>query len=481
MKIFIGEQAVKVSTQEGLDKQLSGRGVRCLVDEDKCEIVELSDLAEGGKYIVGSTLNRGQGLENMGDVAKAVPNTAPAAGCPHANTTPVEIKNVGVCPFGYGKEESKEDEANDKPPSVHYHGYLGLDRVLDSQKLRSEEVTGKPVHDEMLFIIIHQTYELWFKQMIWDIDSVLKLFSKVELPHADMCVITQRLKRVVEIQKVMADQFQILETMTPLSFLDFRQYLGTSSGFQSHQFRLFEIKLGLRREKRMKFAGKVYSEALLDRHKQKVLDVEEELSLFDAINAWLARTPAILSQGFDFWEEYKKSVRGMLEKDRQNIKRNPDMTEEQKTKALTGLETSANNFEILFDEDKYNELVRTGKKRLSYKAAIAALMITAYQEEPLFHMPHTLLCLLLDIDENMRTWRYKHALMVHRMLGMKIGSGGSSGYHYLKATASNHQVFNDFFDLSMFLIPRAFLPKLPANVQSHFGFFFESTAAESRK
>ncbi|MBC7474833.1 MAG: tryptophan 2,3-dioxygenase, partial [Candidatus Sericytochromatia bacterium] len=86
-------------------------------------------------------------------------------------------------------------------------------------------------------------------------------------------------------------------------------------------------------------------------------------------------------------------------------------------------------------------------------------------------LPYNLLSYLLSIDELFSTWRYRHAMMVHRMIGTKIGTGGSSGYNYLKATVDSHKIYTDFFNLSTFLIPRSMLPNLPEEIKKQLGFY----------
>jgi len=279
---------------------------------------------------------------------------------------------------------------------------------------------------------------------------------------------------VVEIQKVLVEQLRILETMTPLSFLEFRDLLGSSSGFQSFQFRMLEIKLGLRREQRMRYNGKDFEQSLTPSQQIEVAAVESEKSLFENVDRWLARHPFLAHKEFDFWDEYKESTRRMFQADRKRILQDSSLSAQEQKEMLEPVEGTSANFEILFDEAKYTSLLDAGKKRLSYKALKAAILIKCFQEEPLFQMPHNLLELVVELDANMRTWRYRHAVMVHRMLGLKVGTGGSSGYHYLRATANEHQIFSDFFDLSMFLVPRTCLPILPAVIKKHFGFFFDN-------
>jgi tryptophan 2,3-dioxygenase len=107
---------------------------------------------------------------------------------------------------------------------------------------------------------------------------------------------------------------------------------------------------------------------------------------------------------------------------------------------------------------------------MSHKAFTAALLINLYRDEPILHLPYRLLQVLVDIDENFSTWRYRHALMVLRMIGAKIGTGGSAGADYLRRVAHHNKVFRDLFRVSTFLIPRSAIPALPEDVRSTMGF-----------
>ena len=100
----------------------------------------------------------------------------------------------------------------------------------------------------------------------------------------------------------------------------------------------------------------------------------------------------------------------------------------------------------------------------------AALFINLYRDEPVLQLPFRLLSLLMDIDETMTAWRYRHALMAQRMIGMKLGTGGSSGHDYLAEAARRYRVFGDLFALSTFLIPRSALPPLPEPLRSAMGY-----------
>jgi tryptophan 2,3-dioxygenase len=124
------------------------------------------------------------------------------------------------------------------PPPLTYANYLDLEELLSLQKPRSHP----PEHDETLFIIIHQTYELWFKQLLHELGKIKRDFSAGDLFGA-----IHTFKRVRTIMKVLVAQIDILETMTPSSFSSFRDRLETASGFQSVQFREVEFALGYKR------------------------------------------------------------------------------------------------------------------------------------------------------------------------------------------------------------------------------------------
>ena len=149
-------------------------------------------------------------------------------------------------------------EQDGKYSTIHYQKYLMLDNVLSAQELRSEQL-GEPAHEEMLFIIVHQVYELWFKQIIHELKSVKVLFDDEEVVESSLSVAVGRLNRVKEIFELMVKQIGIMETMTPLDFLDFRNYLFPASGFQSFQFRVAESMLGLPNKQRITYHGHHYS------------------------------------------------------------------------------------------------------------------------------------------------------------------------------------------------------------------------------
>ena len=353
---------------------------------------------------------------------------------------------------------------------VDYSTYLQLDRILSSQFLKSEE-HKKPAHDEMLFIIIHQIYELWFKQILFELDAVLTTFNQQNIPESEIGIGCARLERIVEIQKILIDQIKVLETMTPLDFLEFRDYLTPASGFQSYQFRLLEIKLGLPTASRLQYNNSAYTSRLSAQQAEQTHNAENQPTLLQLFDRWLSRTPFLKSSDFEFFNAYKNSVVNMLNKDRQNIQSNQALSEDARKMEIRKLEMVEKASQNFFDPQLWQSLVEKGEKRLSHQAMQAALFICSYREMPILQMPFRLLTLLMEIDENLTTWRYRHSQMVQRMIGIKIGTGGSSGHEYLRAAVDKHKVFTDLFELSTLFIPRSQLPEIPLTLKSKMGFF----------
>jgi tryptophan 2,3-dioxygenase len=348
--------------------------------------------------------------------------------------------------------------------AVHYHDYLQLDKLLDAQHPESIKHNAS-AHDEMLFIIIHQAYELWFKQLHHEVDSVLAIMRKPELndDSPELQTVVHRLNRMTTILRVLVHQIDIMETMTPMDFLDFRDMLRPASGFQSWQFKLLEAKLGLKFEYR--HGQEYYTAQLRQEHVDLIKEAEAAHSFLQLVNNWLERSPAPSSKERfeipdvaatsslpettldpslrDFWSTYKTAYSNSLaEVEKHNLS--------------------------LFDE------VFFGHKETHYtfsaKANRAALFIMLYRGYPLLQTPFQLLNGLLEIDEQLSAWRHRHMNMVHRMIGTRIGTGGSTGKDYLKSAADKHYIFKEIAQLTSFLIERRRLPQLPKEVERQLGF-----------
>ncbi|TRY73180.1 hypothetical protein TCAL_08175 [Tigriopus californicus] len=405
------------------------------------------------------------------------------------------------CPAGYGQSPSTHHSALDKirasrsrttsvnPTDVEqdgvnmladagglsYTNYLQLDKILDAQELQSE-IMGNKVHDEHLFIIVHQTYELWFKQILFEVDSVRDLFMGGEkimkslqtkttvaavLDERRMLEIIKRMHRVVMILKLLVDQIHILETMTPLDFMDFRNHLSSASGFQSLQFRLLENKLGVKDENRVRYNKSNYRRVFEDAEAIEALEASErEPTLSECIQRWLERTPGLEQEGFNFPAKFQSAVEALFKHDEIAIETE---TNDAKKKHLIGnLKIKKEQFDTIFNAQKHDALFKRGERTMTHQALLGVIMINLYKEEPRFHQPSLLLEELMNIDSLITKWRYNHVLLVQRQLGSQtLGTGGSSGYQYLRSTLSDrYKIFLDLFNSSTFLIPREHIPPL---------------------
>jgi tryptophan 2,3-dioxygenase len=238
---------------------------------------------------------------------------------------------------------------------ITYEGYLKVPELIGLQKCLSEPQN----HDELLFIIVHQAYELWFRQILFELDATVGALESGDVGNA-----AHWMRRVGAIERLLVPQIHILETMTPVDFLGFRERLNPASGFQSVQFREVEFISGLK-DKRIldEFAGDTHAAARLRRR-------------FDAPG---------LNEGF------RSILRG------------------------GGFEQPEG------DDPVAVEARLSGLQRL-------------YERPDEARDLYNLAEFLLDHDENIQLWRYHHVRMVERMIGFKVGTGGSEGVGYLTST-----------------------------------------------
>lgn len=338
---------------------------------------------------------------------------------------------------------------------VYYGEYLQLDKILDAQYPESLKEGKTPAHDEMLFIVIHQAYELWFKQILYEVGSVINIFSKPTINDnsPELQTVVHRLQRCVTILRVLVQQIDILETMTPMDFLDFRDMLRPASGFQSWQFKVLEAKLGLRFEHRH---GQEY---YISQLKQKEIDIIKNAetdsdSLIILVNRWLERMP--FADSTEYWCSTTRNAEENFWNGYESVYNN-SLAEAEKGN-LEGFKN------ILFGEGS------NGERYLSPKACRSALFIMLYRGYPMLELPFQLLDTLLEIDNQLANWRHRHVNMVRRMIGSRIGTGGSTGAGYLKGALDKHYIFKEIAQLNSFLIERSKLPKLPEQLIRKLGY-----------
>ena len=342
---------------------------------------------------------------------------------------------------------------------VYYSDYIELDKILNSQHPKSFE-SPEDGNDEMLFIIIHQVYELWFKQIIFELGLVRHIFiqGRINDNSDDMSKVVHKLKRIGKILELINQQVSVLETMTALDFLEFRNLLLSASGFQSKQFRLIEAKLGLKMEQRYKMEYYKHSRrgSLSEDDLREVNQAESESTLKELIIQWLERMPFFDER---YWREYKQiSAMDSAEKHKFWI----DYREAYRNSLSPNELGRLKEFDKVFFEE--------GRGEVPPAAMRAALFITIYRNLPIFHLPFELLNTLSEIDELLSNWRYRHFMMVRRMIGLRVGTGGTSGAGYLEGTLSQHYVFREITEVATFLIERSKRPVLPKALKEKVSF-----------
>lgn len=354
---------------------------------------------------------------------------------------------------------------------MYYGGYLHLDKILDAQYPVSFEKDNEPAHDEMLFIVIHQAYELWFKQILFELDYAMKVFAqeKINDNSEDLNLVRHRLHRVISIMQLLNQQVNILDTMTPLDFLEFRNLLTPSSGFQSKQFRLIEAKLGLQIDKRhhKEYYKRTNEGGFTKEDYNTITDTEEQKNLLQLVNGWLERMPFFRE---DYWKQYQPAANT-------TVTSRPFWADYRQV-YQTGLTERESNkladFDYVFFEKPVEgytpEQLESLRSNFSPAALRAALFIMLYRDFPVFQTSYQILDSLIEIDHLMSNWRHKHLIMVRRMIGMRVGTGNTSGAGYLEGALSKHYVYRDLSGLSTYLIERKKLPKLPAELINNLGF-----------
>lgn len=357
--------------------------------------------------------------------------------------------------------------------SIYYKDYLGLNNILNSQHPRSFEGGNTPAHDEMLFIVIHQAFELWFKQILFELQYVQSVFSqgKINDNTEDMNLVLHRLQRISKIMELLNQQVGILDTMTPLDFLEFRNLLTPASGFQSVQFRLIEARLGLDMDHRHQssYYKRTNAGGFNPADFETIQQAEKDQSLLKLINRWLERLPFFETEYWasyqplypqeksqPFWSDYAQIYReGLNEYEKSKI----------------------SEFGFLFFDEVAADIPAGDLNRLeqlrgslSPKALRAALFIMLYRDFPFFQNSFRILDTLVEIDNRLAGWRHAHYRMVRRMIGMRVGTGNTSGAGYLEGAAAKNYIFRDIAGLSTFLIERKKLPHLPSELIHHLVF-----------
>jgi tryptophan 2,3-dioxygenase len=340
-----------------------------------------------------------------------------------------------------------------------YWDYLSLPGLLAQQ----DGLDGDPSADELHFIIVHQAFELWFKLVLSQLRLARNHLAAAHLPEEQVPFVVHHLGRVNVILRHCVEQFAVMETLPPQDFLEFRDKLTPASGFQSFQLREIEILLGLKTEDRVAHGGvkpeghiqSVGKDSQFDAY-ARLQATMQEVTLRDALHAWLGRTPIQGSSAGDagdeqvvddFIAEYLGKVEASGEATLRGLVAALGDSERERMapRIKAGLEEAK---KFLLVEDKAARRARAG-----------LLFIESYRELPLLAWPRLLIDTVVELEEQLLLFRNRHARMVERVIGRRIGTGGSSGVEYLDKTTA-YRTFPELWTVRSTLLPRNMLPAL---------------------
>ena len=344
----------------------------------------------------------------------------------------------------------------DSDNRMTYDGYLRIQDLLSLQD-GPQGYMPKPCNNEMHFIVVHQAFELWFKVILREFDEIHKKMSQDVLPEQTIPELVHHFSRCTSIMKLMAGQWDVMQTLSPQEFLSFRHRLGTSSGFESWQMRAIELRLGLKNQDRvqgmdpMAHFEKLMNSGSLDK---KIYDelvvIQNSPSIADLLRQWLARTPV------DGNTPTVETMSKFIQKHIQSMQEQANSAIEHMVSVGMGEEeTLRARFEMGIESAR-DFLKPSGEVDL---ARAGLLFIESYKDLPLLSWPRRLLDEIVAFEQSMLHFRSHHARMVERMIGRRIGTGGSSGVDYLDQTVK-YRVFEDLWKVRTILIRPDALPEL---------------------
>ena len=350
-----------------------------------------------------------------------------------------------------------------------YWDYLDLEQLLSLQGgLESSEADLMP--DELHFIVVHQTLELWLKLILSELRLARNHLAAVAVPEEQIPHVVHHMRRIIEILKLSVQQFDVVETLTARDFLAFRDKLFPASGFQSFQMREMEIVLGLDEAKRAKM-GNVsplqYLKDLAPRSKggghawSRIEKATEETTLRTALHQWLYRTPIHGSSPTDagdedvvnrFLADYLEAWSVRSEQQIQNMVATQAAPEEAVRKRY---KESMDNVALFLRAEDVDE----SKQAKTRRVRAAAVFVESYRELPLLAWPRLLLDTTVELESRLLLFRQRHARMAERIIGRRVGTGGSAGVDYLDKT-SQSRIFEDLWTVRTVLLCKESLPPM---------------------
>jgi tryptophan 2,3-dioxygenase len=331
-----------------------------------------------------------------------------------------------------------------------YWSYIKVEELLALQNGNSPTDESLS-NDEVMFITIHQIDELWFKLVLRELIATRNLFAQPVVPEQSLASAVRGIRRMQELLVHLSSHFTLMETMTTRDYLDFRDKLGSASGFQSGQMREIEIMLGLPDEERISLGGGQgsYLEALRDAggapssaYHRVQMRLADKPSLREAIREWLYRTP--IQGSVPGQEGDERAVSTFID---EYCASHAKVTRNQKEVA------SAQAF-LRAEEVPENERARASRVRA------ALVFIESYRELPLLAWPREVIDAIVAFEQSFVVFRQRHARMVERVIGRRTGTGGSSGVDYLDTTALKYRVFREVWAVRTLLVRKGELPPL---------------------
>ncbi len=357
-----------------------------------------------------------------------------------------------------------------------YRDYLRLDQLLALQGGLVQD-DSHLMEDELHFIVVHQVFELWFKLILRELRLARDKMAAPWVQEETIPYVVHHLRRVHEIFRVAVEQFRVMETLTPQDFLAFRSKLGTASGFQSLQMRQIEAIMGLQEAQRTAWGhsdpltslpATAKSQPGSQTNIETLRQTRQEITLRQALQTWLYRTPIQGSRPTEAGdtavvEEFLQAY--LHAQEQQQVEQiEPLVADGGDAEAIRAQFAASRRTAQAF---LYGEDVSASDRPRMRRIRAALLFIESYRELPLLAWPRLLLDTVVEMEELFILWRTRHARMVERVIGRRIGTGGSSGVDYLDET-TRYRIFPDLWAVRTFLLPRAVLPSLQQADLYHF-------------
>lgn len=355
-------------------------------------------------------------------------------------------------------------------PALSYWRYLHLGDLL---RLQQGATAPDPSPDELHFIIVHQTYELWFKLVLSQLRLARDHLAAPQVAETEIPFVVHHLSRVNEILRLAVDQFRVMETLPPQDFLAFRDSLFPSSGFQSFQLREVEIVMGFDEAGRISYGGAnpldhIRSFGQRDGSDawvwERIEQARKERSLRSALHEWLSRTPIHGSMPGDPDDE--RIVREFLDDYYARSERYHLASVEHLVAGLGEEARPATTARVHASLQGLRAFLLPDDPRLR-RVHAGLLFIESFRDLPLLAWPRLLLDTAVEAEQQLLLFRNRHARMVERIIGRRIGTGGSSGVDYLDQT-TKYRIFPELWQVRSALLPSDLLP--PVQRPERYGF-----------